>query len=102
MVSAVFAAGMLDVRVERSGESRFYLTGINRATGAPFPLGVARWEPGTVAFDMHLVTDAYFPAGSDLMQALVTHLDAIRSWYQRGEQPDVRLGIIFGDNTASR
>jgi len=100
---AVFVVGTLDVYVQDSGERRFYLFGINRTNDERCPLGVARWEPGGLAFELSLAGgEAFFPQGSALMDALVTRLDAVRAWYQSCERPDPHLGIFIGDNTVSR
>lgn len=102
-MGAVFVVGSLDVHVQPSGETRFFLTGISRFSGQQTPLGVARWEPGDRAFSLSLTGGgALFPEGSSLMDTLVTRLDAVRTWYQSHEPPDPHLGIILGDNTASR
>lgn len=100
MLRAVFVVGGLDVYVELSGQYRFFLSGINRGGGERCPLGVARWEPGDIAFDLHLAQrDVYFPTGSELMQSLVDKLDAVRTWYLQRQVPDPRLGILLSDNT---
>ena len=100
---AVFVVGSLDVYVELSGQYRFYLSGINRDGTERHPLGVARWEPDDIAFDLHLIGDgAYFPEGTPLMQTLVDKLDAVRTWYLHHIAPDPRLGILFADNTVSQ
>lgn len=101
-MGAVFVVGSLDVHVERSGESRFFLTGISRFSGQQAPLGVARWEPGDPGFALSLTGGgALIPEDSPLMETLVTRLDAVRTWYHSHERPDPHLGIVIGDNTAS-
>lgn len=102
MMNAVFVVGGLDVYVQASGERRFFLSAISRTGTERCPLGVVRWEPGGDAFDLHLnAQDAYFPDESGLLDTLLARLNAVRSWYAEQEKPDPRLGIIFGDNTAS-
>lgn len=101
-MNAVFVVGGLDVYVQASGERRFFLSGISRTGSERCPLGIARWEPGDTAFELHLNgQEAYFPQGSQLMEDLLTRLDAVRSWYRSQERPDPHLGILIGDNTAS-
>jgi hypothetical protein len=101
-MNAVFVVGGLDVYVQASGERRFFLSGISRTGSERTPLGIARWEPGDAAFDLHIHgQEAYFPEGSQLLEDLVTRLDAVRTWYRAQERPDPHLGILIGDNTAS-
>lgn len=101
-MSAVFVVGGLDVYVQVSGERRFYMSATSRTTGQPMHLGVARWEPDEAGFVLNLGgSDAYFPAGSPLLDTLVDKLDAVRHWYRTRQRPDPRLGIILRDDTAS-
>lgn len=103
MSVAVFVVGGLDVHVQVSGERRFFLSAAHRDSGVPLQLGTARWEPGDRVFVLSLGgSDAYFPDGSELLATLVTKLDAVRSWHVEGIVPDAQLGILLGDNTASR
>lgn len=101
-MNAVFVVGGLDVYVQASGERRFFLSAISRTGSERCQLGIARWEPDAKAFDLHIQgQEAYFPEGSQLLEDLVTRLDAVRTWYRSRERPDPRLGILLGDNTAS-
>lgn len=99
---AAFVVGGLDVHVQLSGERRFFLSAVDRATRNGSQLGTARWEPGDRAFVLSLgAADGDFPDGSVALETLVCKLDALRAWHLRGVRPAPHLGIVIGDNTAS-